>query len=317
MKIGMNHFLWSGQATRDLIPVIQKLAKMGFDGIEFPIFHSDEGAYRDIRSALDELGLGATGCTVLPEDAYLISPDPAVRRNGVEYLRNALRMSKVLGCDVLCGPVYSPVGKMAGRGRTQEEWGWAVEGLREVGQTAEDLGVTVAVEYLNRFETYFLNTAADLMKLVREVGSPGIRMMMDTFHANIEEKDIGDAWRKCGKLLAHVHISENDRGVPGTGHVHWKEVFGALKDIKYDGWVTIESFGTTVPEIATAASIWRPLFRSNDDVARGGLQFIKKMLGARNGAGGGTKAPKAKGGKSAGPRKRMKPAAAARPRARK
>jgi D-psicose/D-tagatose/L-ribulose 3-epimerase len=282
MKIGINHFLWSGQATRDIIPVVQKLKKIGFDGVEFPIFHSDESAYRDIRSALDDLDMGATGCTVMPADAYLIAPEPEVRRKGVEYIRNALRMAKILGCDVLCGPLYSPVGKLTGKPRSQEEWAWAIEGYKQIAPTAEDLGVTVAIEYINRFETYFLNTSADTLKLVKEVGSPRIRMMMDSFHSNIEEKDVAAAWKRCGKALAHVHISENDRGVPGTGHIQWKEIFKTLKEIKYDNWVTIESFGTTVPEIATAASIWRPLFKKNEDVARGGLKFIRSMLGRKN-----------------------------------
>lgn len=279
MKIGINHFLWSGQATREMIPVIRKMHKIGFDGVEFPIFHTNETAYREIRSALDDLGMGATGCTVMPPDAYLIADEAKVRARGVEYLRTALRMCKILNCDVLCGPLYSPVGKLVGRPRTKDEWKWAVAGLKAAGQTAEDLGVTIAVEYLNRFETYFLNTAADTLQLIKEVGSPGVKMMMDTFHSNIEEKDMGAAWKKCGKALAHVHISENDRGVPGTGHVAWDEVFHALKAIRYDGWATIESFGTTVPEIATAASIWRSLFKSNEEVARKGYAFIRAMIG--------------------------------------
>src|SRR6185503_14348440 len=166
MKIGMNLFLWGGQATTELLPQIKKLKKMGFDGVEFPIFHDDEAVYRELRAGLDDLGLGATGCTCVPPDQNPISEDPAVRAAGVEYLRRALRMSKILGCDILCGPVCSPVGRLVGRGRSEDEWKWAVEGLRQVGQTAEDLGVTVAVEYLNRFETYFINTAADTLRLV-------------------------------------------------------------------------------------------------------------------------------------------------------
>ncbi len=281
MRIGINLFLWTGQATREVIPVIEKLAKMGFEGIEFPIFHSDEAVYRDLRAVLDDLGLGATGCTVVNDIGNPISTDAAERTRAVEGLRTKLRMAKILGCDVLCGPVHSPVGQLLGRGRTDDEWRWGVEALREVGQTAEDLGVTVAVEYLNRFESYFLNTAADTLKFVKEVASPRVKMMMDSFHANIEEKDVGAAWKRCGKQLAHVHISENDRGVPGTGHAQWKEIFRAIKEMRYDGWLTIESFGTTVKEIATAASIWRPLFPSNDHVARGGLRFIRKMIGKR------------------------------------
>ncbi|MBI4587105.1 MAG: sugar phosphate isomerase/epimerase [Planctomycetes bacterium] len=281
MKIGMNLFLWTGQATLEAAPVIQQLAKMGFDGIEFPIFHQNEEVYRELRKLLDDLGLGATGCSVVSNDANPIGETPEVRRKGIDHLKRVLDMCAILKCDVLCGPVCSPVGRLVGRGRTEEEWNWAVEALREVGDHAQAAGVTVAVEYLNRFETYFINIAADTRKLIQAVGKPAIRMMMDTFHSNIEEKDPYRAWKGCGKLLAHVHISENDRGVPGSGQVAWKEVFKALKEIKYDRWLTIESFGTTVPEIANAASIWRKLFPSNEAVARGGIKFIKKMIGRK------------------------------------
>ena len=282
MKLGMNLFLWSGDATRDLIPTIKKLAKMGFDGIECPIFTQDESVYRDLRSVLDDVGMGATGCTVVPgEVGNPISPDASSRQKAIEYLRTQLRMAKILGCDVLCGPVAYPLGVFTGNPRTGDEWKWGVESMRIVGETADELGVTIAVECLNRFETYFLNTGADLKRFVQEVGVPRVRMMMDTFHSNIEEKDNYKAWKACGKTLAHVHISECDRGVPGSGHVQWKEVFRALKELKYDGWLTIESFGTTVPTIAAAAKIWRKLFPSNDHVARDGLKFMKKMLGRK------------------------------------
>lgn len=278
MKLGLNVFLWSGQTDEKLFPVLEKIKKWGYDGAEFPLFHANEAVYRKVREKLEELKLGATGCTVCSDEANLISDSQEVRKAGVEHLRTMLRMCKALGAEVLCGPVAPPLGKLVGRGRSKEEWKRAIEGLREVGRYAEEAGVTVAVEAVNRFETYFVNTAADLRALVEEVGHPRIRMMFDTFHANIEEKNIYEALRNCGKFLAHVHISENDRGIPGTGRVPWDEVRKALRELRYQGWLTIESFGQAVPEIAAAAAIWRPLFSSNDEVGEKGIKFLKAQF---------------------------------------
>ncbi|MBI4603811.1 MAG: sugar phosphate isomerase/epimerase [Planctomycetes bacterium] len=279
IKIGLNLFLWSGQATEALVPVLEKAKRWGFDGVEFPLFHSDEEVYRRLRAKLDALGLRCTGCTVAMPDKNPISDSAEVRRAGVQHLKDMLRMCKILGAEVLCGPLCAPVGLLKGRGRTQDEWRWAVESLREVGPYAEEAGVTAAVEYLNRFEMYFVNTSVDTRRLVAEVNHPRVRMMFDTFHANIEEKDTFAACKACGKHLAHVHISESDRGVPGTGQVDWDGAFRAIRALRYKGWLTIESFGQTVPEIAAAAAIWRPLFKSNEEVATRGLRFIKDMIG--------------------------------------
>jgi len=278
LKLGLNVFLWSGQTDERLFPVLEKMRKWGYDGAEFPFFHTDESVYRKVKGKLDELGLKATGCTVCTPDKNLISDSADVRRAGVDHLKDMLRMCRILGAEVLCGPLGPPLGQLVGRGRTADEWKRAVEGLREVGPYAEEMGVTVAVEYLNRFETYFINTAADLKALVAEVDHPSIRMMFDTFHANIEEKNIYKAAKSCGKYLAHVHVSENDRGIPGTGRIPWNELRKALKELKYKGWITIESFGQAVPEIAAAAAIWRPLFKDNEEVAKKGIKFMKRKL---------------------------------------
>ena len=278
IKLGLNLFLWSGQTNEALFPVLDKVKKWGFDGVELPLFHTDEAVYQRVRAKLDDLGLGCTGCTVSLPDKNPISDSDIVRQAGIQNLKDMLRMCHVLGAEVLCGPLVYPLGALVGRGRTQEEWQRAVQALTELGPYAEEMGVTVALEYLNRFETYFINTAADLKALIMEVNHPRIRLMFDTFHANIEEKSTYKAAKSCGKHLAHVHISENDRGVPGSGHVAWKEAFKALREIKYKGWLTIESFGQTVPEIAAAAAIWRPLFKDNDEVAKKGIKFMKGML---------------------------------------
>jgi D-psicose/D-tagatose/L-ribulose 3-epimerase len=176
------------------------------------------------------------------------------------------------------------VGKLVGRPRTKDEWKWAVAGLKAVGQTAEDLGVTIAVEYLNRFETYFLNTAGDGARLCDEVNHPRVGILADTFHQNIEEKHLGAAFRSLGRRLKHVHTCENDRGIPGSGNVQWQAVFEALRDLDYDGWLVIESFGFSIKEIAAAACIWRDLAPSPEAIAFEGVQFLKKMASRVSGA---------------------------------
>jgi len=281
-KIGLNLFLWSGQATEALFPVLENVRKWGFDGVEFPLFHTDEDVYRKLRAKLDELGLRSTGCTVAMPERNPISDIPEVRRAGIEHVKDMLRMCNILGAEVLCGPLLAPVGLLKGRGRTAEERAWAIEALREIGPYAQEMKVVAAVEYLNRFEMYFTNTSLDLRAIVQEVQHPNVRMMYDTFHGNIEEKDTYASTKACGKFLAHFHVSESDRGVPGTGQVDWKGAFRALKEMKYQGWLTIESFGQTVPEIAAAAAIWRPLFKSNEEVAKQGIKFIRQMLKNRN-----------------------------------
>ncbi len=279
MKIGLNLLLWSGQSTVELFPVLEKVKKWGFDGVEFPLFHTDEAVYRKLRGKLDDLGLGCTGVTIATPEKNLISDSASVRRAGVEHIKSMLKMCNILGADVLCGPLVAAVGLLNGRGRTAAEWKFAVKCLKEVGPYAEELGVLTALESLNRYEMYFVNTSTDLRALVEEVDHPKIRMLFDTYHANIEEKDTFKALKACGKYLAHVHISESDRAVPGTAQVDWDGAFKAIKTLKYNGWLTIESFGQAVPEIAAAAAIWRPLFKDNEEVAKKGIKFIRNMLG--------------------------------------
>jgi D-psicose/D-tagatose/L-ribulose 3-epimerase len=276
MKVGINMLLWTGNPSLDHLPLFKQFAKWGFDGVEVPIHHYNENIYKAFRARMDELGLGATATTVMPMEANPISDDPAVRAAGIEHLKRSLDMCAILGCEVLAGPMYSPVGRIVGRGRSDDEWNWAAEALAAAGEKAASVGVDIAIEPLNRFETYFLNILADACALAKKIGHPRVKVMIDSFHANIEEKDLFKAYKSCGKLLAHCHISENDRGVPGTGHIDWKTYFSALKTIKYDRWLVIESFSSTVPEIASAASIWRAVSPSKEAVAKGGIAFVKK-----------------------------------------
>jgi D-psicose/D-tagatose/L-ribulose 3-epimerase len=214
---------------------------------------------------------------VLPRDASLASYDAAYRANGVAYLKKCIDRTAELGAHAICGPMHSALGFMTGNRRTDKEWNWVVKGLRAVAARAEKRGVCICIEPLNRFETYFLNTLEDSARLVEEVGSPNVKIHFDTFHSNIEEKHQAEALRAAAKHVGHVHISENDRGIPGSGHVDWKGVFKVLKETGYDGWLTIESFAQPEPALAAAAAIWRDPAPSGDVLALEGLRFMKNL----------------------------------------
>ncbi len=272
----MNLLLWTTDVSREHLPVLRQLKAFGYDGVEVPIFKRDDAAFREVKRGLDDLGLEATAVTVVPPEANPIDPDPAVRRAAVETLKGAAETAAILGSKVLCGPVHSPVGCRVGRGRSEDEWRWAVETLRGAAEAAGQAGITLVVEYLNRFETYFLNTAADTARLVREIDHPSCRAMYDTFHANIEERSVDAALDAVAPVLAHVHISENHRGTPGKGLVQWDETFRGLKRIGYNGWLTIEAFGRALQDLAAATCVWRDLFDSEENLARDGLRFVRE-----------------------------------------
>jgi D-psicose/D-tagatose/L-ribulose 3-epimerase len=277
MKTGVNLMLWTGSFSKSDIPLIAKVKKLGFDSVELPLFNLEAVDVPATRKALADSGLGATACTVIVKGS-LISDNASERRAAIDHLRSVLELSKELGIEAIAGPLYSPVGYLCGRGPTEAEWKHAVEGLRKVANTAEELDIRLAVEPLNRFETYFINVCADAVKLCKEVASSHLGILYDTFHANIEEKDPVAALKKCGKYLFHFHVSENDRGIPGSGHVPWDATMTTLKAMNYQGYCTIESFVPAIKELARAASIWRPLAKDGDDLAKNGLKFMKRHL---------------------------------------
>ena len=184
-----------------------------------------------------------------------------------------------VGIKLIAGPLYSPVGYLPGRRRTADEWNRAIECYQTLAPTLEAHNVTLCIEPLNRFETYFLNTSEDAAALMKAVDSQRIRILFDTFHANIEEKQVADGLLATRGYLAHVHTCENDRGTPGSGHVPWSAVRDAIAALDYDGWLTIESFGFALGELSAAASIWRDLAASPEDIARDGVRFLRQLFG--------------------------------------
>ena len=276
MKFGMNLLLWTGLVNEDLYPVMADLKAAGFDGVEIPLFEGDDAHYKTLRQELDKQGLGCTTVTVLSPETNAISPDKAVREASLERLKQVIGWNHILGSTHMCGPFHSPLGVFTGEGPTDDEKARAAEVLRQAADVAKSANLMLAIEYLNRFECYFLNTAVDARKLVRAVDHSNFRTMYDTFHAHIEEKDQAEAIHTVADVVAHVHISENDRGTPGTGQVHWDSAFQALRDIHYDGWMTIEAFGRALPALAAATRVWRDLFPSPKEVYMQGLSFMKE-----------------------------------------
>jgi D-psicose/D-tagatose/L-ribulose 3-epimerase len=279
MKYGVNTMVWTTRVGEQHRALLSRIRDWGFDGVELFLSPEEPADIPAVRKILDQLKLESTTCSVLPHEAHLVSPQAEVRAHGVKFLQRCVERTADLGARLICGPLYAGLGVLPGHRRNEQEWQWAVEGLRAAARRGEELGVTLCIEPLNRFETYFLNTQEDAARLVRAVGAPNVRVHFDTFHANIEERHPADSLRAISKELGHVHISENDRGIPGTGHNDWPGVLTALKEIEYNGWMTIESFAEPSPELAAAAAIWRDLAPSGDDLARRGLQFIKNLSG--------------------------------------
>jgi D-psicose/D-tagatose/L-ribulose 3-epimerase len=278
MKFSMNMLLWSDNVLDDaFLPLFERLKGMGFDGVEIPIFDPQPEKYAALGRRLDGLGLERTAVTVSGPDADPISPDAGNRRRAAENLRKVLDCCQAGGMGMLVGPYYAALGRFSGLGPTGEEWRRGVDTLRPVAEYGRQLGVGLALEFLNRFEIYLLNCAADTDRFVREIGVPGCGTLYDTFHAHIEEKDPARAVQACAGTLNHVHISENDRSTPGAGQVKWSETFAALQAAGYGGWLTIEAFGTAMPGLAAATKIWRRMFQDEEQLARDGLAFMKRM----------------------------------------
>lgn len=276
MKTGMNLLLWTTHVTAEHFPLFAELKKTGFDGIELPVFEGNAEHYKSIAAELKKQGLACTTVTVAGPEANPISPDAEIRKAALERHKWAIEMTAILGGENLCGPYHSPLGVFSGTGPTEDEKSRAVDVLRQSAEFARQHKVTLAIEYLNRFECYFLTTAAQAKDLVQRVNHPSFRTMYDTFHANIEEKSPSAGIRAMAGSFVHVHISESDRGTPGTGMVHWDETFKTLKELKYDGWMVIEAFGRALPALAAATKVWRDLFPSPKEVYTQGLKFIKE-----------------------------------------
>lgn len=280
MKIGMNLLLWTTEVTPEHDGLLDQLKEMGFDSVEVPVFAIDDRApYERLGKRLKSLGLSATAVTVMTPETNPIAQDPQIRQAAVAQLDKVLDRCAAFDCEILCGPIHSAIGQFTGNGPTEDEFKAGVETLSKVAEKAQARNIRLGVEYLNRFENYFLTTAADTARFVRAVNHPSLKMMYDSFHAHIEEKNQAKAIASCAAETIHVHISENDRGIPGTGQVDWESFWSGLKATGYDGSLTIEAFGRALPALAAATKVWRDLFPDPLGLCRDGLSFIKSRSG--------------------------------------
>jgi D-psicose/D-tagatose/L-ribulose 3-epimerase len=280
MKLGFNLLLWTTHVVDEHAPLFDRLKATGYDGVEIPVFEGDGAHYARLGRRIRDAGLACTTVAVMPSGRNALSSDAAQRQGALDHMKWATDCSAELGAPLLCGPLHQPLGEFSGTGPTEAEKRFCAEVHKKAAQYAAGRGVALSVEPLNRFECYFLNTAADSHALVQAVGEPNYGYLYDTFHFNIEEKSQSGAIAATASSINHVHISENDRGTPGSGQIDFAAVFSALTRAGYDGWLTVEAFGTSLPALAAATKIWRPLFDRPEDVYEGAYRLMRDGVAA-------------------------------------
>lgn len=275
-KVGFNVLAWSAVMSDELMPIIDRLKDIGYDGVEFFIGSADDGAYQRIGKHVQDRGLEVTTVSVMSKDENPIDPSSTVRKKAIDRLKWMIDRTHDMQAKVLCGPLHSAHAVFAQHPPKDQEYGWGAEVLHAAGEYAAQANITLALEALNRFECYLCNTMEQLTRLIKATDHPHVRAMFDTHHANIEEKKLSNAIQTIAPVLAHVHISENDRGTPGDGHVPWDDAFSALSAIHYDGWLTIEAFSRNDPAFANSIGVWREYSKAWD-IAEQGYTFINQM----------------------------------------
>lgn len=275
-RIGFNLLTVGSFIDETHLPLCERIRQIGYDGVEIPVFEGDVGHYERLGRRLDAIGLGRTIVTIVAEDSNPLSPDAAIRRRARERHRWAVDCAMALGASVIAGPYHSPVGVFTGEGPREDELAHLAEALHVMADDAGRAGIALSLEAINRFECYVLNTMAAASALHARVGHPNFGYMYDTFHANIEERDPVGAYSRHAPEINHIHLSENDRGIVGRGHVPWAETFRAIHATGYDGWLTVEAFGRALPSLAAATRVWRDLFPDLETLLAESHAFIRR-----------------------------------------
>lgn len=277
IKIGFNVLAWSAVVSDELMPIAERLKNIGYDGLECFVGAADDpAAYRRFGKHVSDLGMGMTAVTVVGPDTNPINESAAIRMQALDRIKWSIDRTHDLDASILCGPFHSAHAHFAQHPPLDQELGWAAEVLHAAGEHAAQANIILALEALNRFECYLCNTMEQLTPLIDYINHPNVRAMFDTHHANIEEKSYAKALDLVAPVLAHVHISENDRGTPGSGHLPWDDIYAGLADINYSGWLTIEAFSRNDPAFANSIGVWRE-YNEPWDIAVEGYTFIKSM----------------------------------------
>jgi D-psicose/D-tagatose/L-ribulose 3-epimerase len=277
---GASTWLWTSPFRSSDVELLKNIAALGFKAVELPIEDPTLVDAKKLRPVLEDLGLKAHVCGAFGPGRDLTHPDPAARESARGYISSCLGIAEDLGAGFLAGPMYSQVGKarQLPEDERKREWDLAVAELKKVSAEAGDRGLAIALEPINRFETDLINTTADSLRMIRDIAHPAAKVMIDSFHMTIEEADLGAAIRMAGKDLIHVQVSENHRGVTGTGLTPWKSFRDALEEIGYDGSVVIESFTPDNRDLAGAVCIWKRFTPTQDEFASRGLAFLQQLF---------------------------------------
>ena len=280
MKFGASTFIWVSPFSNDTLDLVDKVARLGFDLIEVCVEDPTTIDTKAIRRRIEAAGIRATVCGAFGPDRDMSADDASVRRNAIGYVNRCADIAQELGADIVVGPMYSAVGRtrMAEPEERRAQRRLAGESIREAADYARERGVRLALEPLNRFETDLINTVDQGVELVEEIGRDNVGLLVDTFHMNIEEKDLPAALRRAGRHIFEFHACSSDRGTPGEDHLAWPGIAAALREVGYDGPVVIEAFTPKIKEIARAVSIWRPLAESEDALASNGLAHLKRVF---------------------------------------
>jgi D-psicose/D-tagatose/L-ribulose 3-epimerase len=272
-KLGMNLLLWGTEIDERLFPILEQIKSIGYAGVEIPVFNTDPLAWEPWRKKLDELELDRVAVTINGPDHHQISADASMRKSTLERNKRAIDCAAVIGSKLLTGPFHSALGVFTGKAASEQERAWAKENLYALAEYAQQYGIVLGLEYLNRFESYLVTTTEELIQLVDEINHPNCKLMFDSFHANIEEQDIAAAIKKMTNRLVHVQLSENDRGILGRGHVDFKSILLALEEIDYNGMISVEAFSTKL----SAANIWRKMFDNEIQLVKESYQYLKSI----------------------------------------
>jgi D-psicose/D-tagatose/L-ribulose 3-epimerase len=278
MKLGVSAFAWTSKFTASHLRLVPAIKEMGFDGFEIAMFEPAELPIADLRRAFEANGLECTVCAILPPGVNPISPDQSVRKQAAAHLRRCIEAAGEMGAKLIGGPLYAPIGYLPEHRPTHDEFLWTVEAFQSIAPTLDAHQTTLSLEPVNRSETFFIRTANEAKALCEAIDHPRIGVTIDTFHANIEERNITEAVESLGPRLKHMHMSENDRGLLGTGHIEFPGILSALKRIGYAGYLMIEGFGFSSEEKHGPGVLWADIDVSPEQIAVSGAQYLRRIL---------------------------------------
>lgn len=278
MKIGVSAFAWTSSFRSSHLELLPLVKELGLEGVEISMFDPAALPVDQIRKAVEKNQLECTVCAILPGGINPISSERETRNKSVEHLKRCINTASAMGARLLGGPLFAPIGYLPEHRPTEDEWSWAVEVFQSLGGVLKATGMRVAIEPVNRSETYFIRNAQEAARLCDLVGDPHIGVTIDTFHANIEEQNICGAIRSLGPRLAHIHASENDRGPLGRGHIPFAEIISTLKEMDYQGYVMIEGFGYSANEKAAPGYLWAQQSISPEQFVSESSLYLQKLM---------------------------------------